>query len=93
MSITKDEATGTIGIRIVKEGFVYHLLRKLNKPLVSTSANISGAPTALHFEEIDPQILGSVEYIVDLQAASDVTPKPSVIMQIETNGRFKFIRH
>lgn len=88
--ISKD---GSIAIRVVKNGFAYELLRKYNKPLVSTSANYSGEKTALHFKEIDKGILGSVDYVVALSAESTVSAIPSVIMQIETNGRFKFIRN
>jgi L-threonylcarbamoyladenylate synthase len=83
---------GTIAIRVVKEGFIYELLKRFNRPITSTSANISGTPSPLHFDEIDEAILGSVDYVVDLQAAPDKSAEPSVIMKLETNGSFRFIR-
>jgi L-threonylcarbamoyladenylate synthase len=83
---------GTIAIRVVKDGFIHELLKRFNRPITSTSANISGAPSPLHFGEIDEAILGSVDYVVDLQAAPDKSAEPSVIMKLETNGSFRFIR-
>ena len=83
---------GTIAIRVVKHGFAHALLKRFNRPLVSTSANISNEPTPLQYAEISPQILGAVDYVVALQAASDGPATPSVVMKLDTNGRFTFIR-
>ncbi|HEY0091448.1 MAG TPA: L-threonylcarbamoyladenylate synthase, partial [Flavobacterium sp.] len=47
----------TLGVRIVKEPFCFKLLERMKKPLVSTSANISGAPTPSSFKEISPEIV------------------------------------
>lgn len=85
-------ADGSIAIRVVKHGFAHELLRRYNRPLVSTSANMSNEPTPLHFNEISSQILGAVDYVVDLPAAPGGPASPSVIMKLETNGRFSFIR-
>jgi len=85
-------ADGSIAIRVVKEGFAHQLASRLNRPLISTSANVSGAPSPQHFADIAPEILGGVDYVVALQAASDGPARPSTIMQVETNGKFKFIR-
>lgn len=83
---------GTIAIRVVKTGFAHDLMRKINCPLVSTSANVSGEPTPLHFKDVSRIILEAVDYVVDLYPAAGDSSKPSVIMLIETNGRFRFIR-
>jgi L-threonylcarbamoyladenylate synthase len=85
-------ADGSIAIRVVKDGFAYHLMNRFNRPLISTSANASGAPSPMHFADIAPEILGGVDYVVALQAATDGPARPSTIMQVETNGKFKFIR-
>ena len=55
---------GSIAIRIVKEGFCHRLIHQFNRPLVSTSANISGSPSPLTFEDIEEQITSKVDAIV-----------------------------
>jgi L-threonylcarbamoyladenylate synthase len=56
---------GTIAIRIVKDAFCEYLIKSLGRPIVSTSANISGEETAKHFGEITVEIKNSVDYIVE----------------------------
>jgi len=57
---------GSIGIRVVKRGFAKDLIKATAKPLISTSANITGEPTPKKFDEISPLILQRVDYIVNL---------------------------
>jgi L-threonylcarbamoyladenylate synthase len=56
---------GTIAIRIVKDAFCEYLIKTFGKPIVSTSANISGEETAKYFGEISTEIKNSVDYIVE----------------------------
>ncbi|HRH67831.1 MAG TPA: L-threonylcarbamoyladenylate synthase, partial [Bacteroidia bacterium] len=56
---------GSIAIRVTRDDFCRMLAQRLRKPLVSTSANISGKPHAASFQEIDEKILSGVDYIVD----------------------------
>lgn len=56
---------GSIGIRLVKNDFCKKLISKLNKPLVSTSANLSGSKSPLKFADIDSEILKGVDYVVE----------------------------
>ena len=56
----------TIAIRMVNNGFSHELIKKFGKPIVSTSANISGLPSPKHYKEIDERILKGVDYIVNL---------------------------
>ncbi len=56
----------TLGMRIVTEPFCFKLMERMKKPLVSTSANISGQPTPISFKEISPEIIKGVDYIVNL---------------------------
>ncbi len=58
---------GTIAIRIVKDAFCEYLIKTFGKPIVSTSANISGEETAKHFGEISTEIKNGVDYIVEQQ--------------------------
>src|SRR4249920_3111805 len=55
---------GTVAIRIVKNNFCIALLRKFGKPIVSTSANVSGEETPLSFNSIPGTILSQVDYVV-----------------------------
>ncbi len=83
---------GTIGIRIPKHEFCHALLRRFGRPLVSTSANISGEPTPLIFSEISTEILSGVDHIVDRRFEGHPTRKPSSIIQLGEGGQVKVIR-
>jgi L-threonylcarbamoyladenylate synthase len=72
---------GSIGIRIVKDPFCRHLIKRSNKPLVSTSANISGQPTPATFREIRPEILERVDYIVKYRREESAPAAPSSIIR------------
>ncbi|SHM24857.1 L-threonylcarbamoyladenylate synthase [Flavobacterium xanthum] len=81
----------TLGIRIVKEPFCFKLLEKMKKPLVSTSANISGQPTPKSFKEISPEIIKGVDYIVNLHR-DKIAGKPSTIIKLTNDSQVKVIR-
>jgi L-threonylcarbamoyladenylate synthase len=81
----------TLGIRIVNNNFCERLIRKLRKPLVSTSANISGESTPKSFKEINEQILKGVDYVVNLQNEKS-SNTPSAIIKLSNNGSIKIIR-
>lgn len=85
-------ADGSIGVRITQEKFSKELCRRFKKPIVSTSANISGTSSPTHFSEIDPVILNAVDYVVNYRKG-DLTPaKPSSIIKLEQGGVVKIIR-
>ena len=81
----------TLGIRVIKEPFCFKLLERMKRPLVSTSANISGKPTPLNFKEISKEILNGVDYVVNLPNEK-MTGKPSTIIQLTSNSVVKVIR-
>ncbi|HTE01145.1 MAG TPA: L-threonylcarbamoyladenylate synthase [Mucilaginibacter sp.] len=85
-------ADGSLGVRIVKHQFCEQLIQRLRKPLVSTSANISGKPSPQYFSQVDQQIIDSVDYVVDLEQHDKEIKNPSTIMRLEPDGRFEFIR-
>ncbi|WP_310381956.1 L-threonylcarbamoyladenylate synthase [Flavobacterium sp.] len=84
-------ADNTLGIRIVKEPFCFKLLERMKKPLVSTSANISGQPTPISFAAISPEIIKGVDYVVNLQR-DKVGGKPSTIIKLTNDSQVKIIR-
>ncbi|MFV8369291.1 L-threonylcarbamoyladenylate synthase [Flavobacterium sp. LB2R40] len=81
----------SLGIRIVKEPFCFKLLEKMKKPLVSTSANISGQPTPKSFKEISPEIIKGVDYVVNLHREK-IAGKPSTIIKLTNDSQVKVIR-
>jgi len=83
---------GSIAIRITKDEFCTELIRRLGKPLVSTSANFSGLPPASTFDQVDPQIKVKVDYIVGIHHSSVAHIKPSTIVKFDKNGTLKVIR-
>jgi L-threonylcarbamoyladenylate synthase len=85
-------ADGSIGIRIVKSQFCEQLIQRLKKPLVSTSANISGKPSPLYFSQVDDEIINGVDYVVDIDQHSKEIKNPSTIMRLEPSGKFEFLR-
>src|SRR5246127_2487902 len=83
---------GSIGIRIAKHPFCQQLIQRLRKPLVSTSANISGKPSPQYFSQIDQEIIDGVDYVVNIDQHSMEIKNPSTIMRLEPNGTFVFLR-
>ncbi|WP_366184160.1 L-threonylcarbamoyladenylate synthase [Flavobacterium ovatum] len=81
----------TLGIRLVKEPFCFKLMERMKKPLVSTSANISGQPTPKSFKEISPAIINGVDYVVNLNK-DKVSGKPSTIIKLGNDHQVKIIR-
>ncbi|MFP4024070.1 MAG: L-threonylcarbamoyladenylate synthase [Thiohalospira sp.] len=83
---------GSIGIRITKEPFTQKLIERFKKPIVSTSANISGEKTPGNFSEINPQILDLVDYVVNWRQNDYTQTSPSGIIKLGINGEIEVIR-
>ena len=81
----------TVAIRIVRDDFCESLIRKFDKPIVSTSANISGDTTPKSFKDISEPILHSVDYIVNL-AKEEINLKSSTIIKIMEDNTIKILR-
>jgi L-threonylcarbamoyladenylate synthase len=83
---------GSVAIRIPKHEFCNRLLHLFGKPIVSTSANISNEPSPACFDEISEAVKSQADYIVTLPAEMKRKGKPSVIIKMETDGTFRFLR-
>lgn len=83
---------GTVGIRVPMSDFCRQLASRLGRPIVSTSANISGEPTPLCFAEITEQIRSAVDYIVDPSLESQSTGKASSIIKVGLDYSIQIIR-
>jgi len=83
---------GSIGIRITSESFSRELIRRFKKPIVSTSANISGSPSPACFAEIDQKIIDSVDFVVSYRQDDLQKAAPSGIIKLGRGGEVKIIR-
>lgn len=83
---------GTIGVRVTAEDFSSALCRAFGRPLVSTSANISGRPTPLSFSDIEKDICEAADYICTSRRDEAPANKPSTVMRLSHDGTFKVIR-
>ena len=83
---------GSLGIRQTQEAFSSALCRQLRRPIVSTSANISGEPTPLFFSGISEEIRSGVDYIVCYRQEDNTPREPSQIIQLGTGGEVKVLR-
>jgi len=85
-------ADGTIAIRLVNDEFCRHLVKRFRKPLVSTSANVSGHPTPAFFREIDARIKDGVDYVVRYRRDDEMPRQASAIIKWNANGTHTIIR-
>jgi len=85
-------ADGSIGIRITNEEFTQRLIQRFRKPIVSTSANVSGSKSPANFMEIDPEIIDAVDYVVSYRQEEMEKLKASSIIKIGLGGEFEILR-
>ena len=83
---------GSVGIRITNEAFTQQLIQRFRKPVVSTSANISGQKSPQNFAEICDEIKQSVDYIVGFRQDDLSKSNPSGIIKLGVGGQIEIIR-
>ena len=83
---------GSVGIRITEEQFSKELCARFKKPIVSTSANVSGEPSPQHFGQISDVIKEGVDYVVKFRQEETQNPAPSSIVKIGKDCQIKVIR-
>jgi L-threonylcarbamoyladenylate synthase len=83
---------GTIGIRVPNHEFCKKLIYKLNRPLVSTSANISGGAAPTTFSEISREIREGVDYVISTAVEGNPTRRASSIIRLGVGGEIQIIR-
>lgn len=82
----------TVGIRITREPFSALLCQRFGRPLVSTSANVSGEPSPSFFDEISDEVKNAVDYIVTYRQNDKTPHQPSSIIALDMKNQFKIIR-
>lgn len=83
---------GSLGIRVTSELFSKALCSQLRRPLVSTSANISGQPAPQNYSQISPQIRNAVDYVVRYRRTDNMRYAPSSIIKMGVNNEVQVIR-
>jgi L-threonylcarbamoyladenylate synthase len=83
---------GTVGIRIVDELFCKNLIKRFGKPIVSTSANLSGSPAPHFYGEISQTIVSGVDYVVRYRQKDKEAQEPSSIVKLDQYGRMTIVR-
>lgn len=83
---------GSIGVRLTREPFSAGLCAAFGGPIVSTSANISGAEPAHCFADIAPELLNAVDYVCTSRRDEPAVAKPSSVIKISSGGLFKILR-
>lgn len=85
-------ADGSIGIRICKEDLCRHLIKRFRKPIVSTSANISGEPSPATFADISEAIRNGVDYVVNHRRDDNSPAQPSSVVRWNPDGSVTVLR-
>jgi len=83
---------GSVGIRITAEPFTQQLIQRFRKPIVSTSANISGQKSPQNFADISAEIKQSVDYVVIYRQDDSARSNPSGIIKLGIGGQIEIIR-
>ncbi len=83
---------GSVGIRFTKEKFTSQLLQRFRRPVVSTSANVSGEKSPAFFDEISDEIKDAVDYIVEFRQDDQIPAQPSSIIKLGSGGKIDIIR-
>ena len=82
----------SICIRVVDNDFCKEVIRRLGKPITSTSANLTGQPSSMIFSDICDEIKNKVDYVVQLYHDSFCKPKSSTIIKLNEDNTFEILR-
>jgi L-threonylcarbamoyladenylate synthase len=83
---------GSVGIRITRDPFCMELCKTMDKPLISTSANISGYDYPVIFREMDPELIKKADYVVEYGKNEIRQIKPSTIIKLKNNWEYDILR-
>jgi len=83
---------GSVAIRITNDTFCKHLVKRFRKPIVSTSANVSGQPAARYFSEIKDEIKNGVDYVVKYRQDDNSIASPSMVIKWNKDATVTVLR-
>ncbi len=82
----------TVAIRIVQDTFCQQIITNFGKPIVSTSANISGETTPQYYQMISPEIIAKCDYVVPHRQDETIIRNPSRLIRFDRNGEIEILR-
>lgn len=83
---------GSLAVRYTTDAFCRQLIKRLDAPLVSTSANVSGQPAPSFFKQIQPDIIQQADYCVHFRQSDENPRKPSVLIRVMQDGHLEILR-
>jgi len=83
---------GSVAIRVTTDPFCKALIKRFRKPIISTSANISGQPTPSLFTKVNETIIGNVDYVVQYRQDDERISVPSRLVRINDDGEMTVLR-
>ena len=83
---------GSVGIRVCHDEFCSELINRFRKPIVSTSANLSGKPSPENFGDIENPVIEAVDFVVNYRQDDRQKFNPSPVIKLEKNGTIQIIR-
>lgn len=83
---------GTVAVRLVKDPYNLFILKGLDRPMASTSANTSGAPTPIRFQEVEQAIVEGVDFAGEHHRNEPTSSQPSMLVKFDEAGRIQLIR-
>lgn len=83
---------GSLAVRLTREKFSQRLCERFRRPLVSTSANVSGQPSPQCFSQISKEIIDGVDYVCESRRHETDPSQPSMVIKITESGEFKILR-
>ena len=84
---------GSIGVRIPKDHFCHNLLQQFRRPIVSTSANLSGMPSPANFYDINPSIVDKMDYVVKWRQDNSSANQASSLIKVSVSGGIQVLRN
>lgn len=84
--------SGSLGIRRIEDPWCQFVIRGLNRPIASSSANLSGDPTPAEFSTITKKIIDAVDFVSSHRKNEKITSAPSFMVEFDEQGRFKILR-
>ena len=82
----------TVAIRVVQDAFCQQMIADFGKPIVSTSANVSGESTPLYYQLIDPKIIAQCDYVVPYRQDDTQIKNPSRLIRFDADGEILILR-
>ena len=85
-------SNGSIAVRLVQDPYLQFLIQGLGRPMASTSANITGQPAAVKWDDVHPQLKNQVDYCAQYKGSVAQVGRPSMLVRFDEHGRIEILR-